>query len=346
MDSRERVMRTLNREQTDRVPFGIFGTSDTNEARMAYDLGFSSITDMYKFLGIDIIHLMTPLKYMGEKRTYMGHEANFWGVPVKSKERGNSGDLCPLKNVSSVDEVEAYNWPRIEDFDSADYDRLLDTYEGFSIEGGLWAPIFHNLTWLCGFETALMNMVLQPEVTQAIIRHATDFWIDYCKVLLERARGRVDIIENCNDFGGQQGLMMSYEMFTRFFKPEFKRIYDTIKHYDVKVMQHSCGAISEVIGDYIDLGADIINPVQVSARGMEPTDLMSRFGGKVTFYGGIDTQHVLPQGPEELIRDVTRAALDTFGNSYILGPSQAIDDDIPTAHAVAMFDEGKKYFGL
>lgn len=344
MDSKERVLRTLDRKETDRVPFGIFGTSSKNEQRLARDLRAGSVAEMYRMLGIDIVHLLTPLTYAGEKRFFKGREANFWGIPLTSRDQGDSGGLCPLAEVASVDEVEAYQWPDIRDFDTAAYEKLLDEHEGFCIDGGLWAPIFHNLTWLCGFETALMNMVLIPDVTAAIVRHVTDFWIEYCKVLLENAKGRVHIMQNCNDFGGQQGLMLSKKMFDTFFRPELARIYDTIHHYGVRVMQHSCGAVSEVIGDFIEMGADIINPVQVSASGMSPERLMNLYGGKVVFYGGIDTQYVLPQGPEARVREATRNALDTFGGWFILGPSQAIDDDIPTEHAVAMFDEGKRYF--
>jgi len=161
--------------------------------------------------------------------------------------------------------------------------------------------------------------------------------------LLECGKGKVDIVQNCNDFGTQNGLIMSADMFREFFKPELKRIYDLIKSYDAKVMQHSCGAVSEVIGDFIEIGADVVNPVQVTAHRMDIETLASRYGSQVTFYGGIDTQHVLPKGPVELIRHKTRETLDLFdGGGYILAPSQGVEADIPVEHLLAMLDEGER----
>jgi uroporphyrinogen decarboxylase len=209
----------------------------------------------------------------------------------------------------------------------------------------LWAPIFHNLTWICGFENTLVNLKLEPEISKALIRHVTDFWIDYTRKLLECGKGRIDIVQNCNDFGAQNGLLIGIDTFREFFKPELKRLYDAIKEYGAKVMQHSCGAIEPIIPDLIEIGMDILNPVQVSATDMEMEVLAEKYGNNVTFYGGIDTQHVLPEGPIDRIRLETRRAIGTLGRGggYILSPSQAFEPDIPVNHLLAMFDEGFHY---
>lgn len=346
MDAKERVRRTLNFQETDRAPFGIFGTNAPDEARMARDLGCGSVEEMYQQLNLDIWHLFQPLQYKGEPRTYKGKPADFWGVPLDIRSYGDSSEYNPLAEISSVDEVEAYPFPKIEDFDATWLDRALDEHEMFAIEGGLWAPLFHNVTWLCGFENTLMNLAAEPEISKALIRKVTDFWIDYAKLTLETAKGRIMIMQNCNDFGTQRDLLMSKSMFREFFKPELKRLYDAIKEYDVAVLQHSCGAISEIFDDFIEIGVDIMNPIQVNASGMEIDSLARRFGGKVVMYGGIDTQHVLPEGPEDRIRQAVRHTLHQFREcgGYILGPSQGIEADISTKNACIMFDEGKKYY--
>jgi len=302
--------------------------------------------DMYRMIGLDIWHFSTPLKYVGEQRYYKGRlKADYWGIAQESYADGDSSVQCPLAEVSSVDEVESYKWPDVKDFDGSDFITQLPLYDEFAIDAGLWAPIFHNLTWLCGFETTLINLKLEPEVSKALIRHITDFWIGYLKKLMDCANGRIDIVQNCNDFGAQQGLIMNAETFREFFKPELKRIYDVIKSYGAKVMQHSCGSIEPVIADFIEIGMDILNPVQVSAFGMEPELIAERYGDKVTFYGGIDTQHVLPEGPAERIREETRRALRTLGrhNGFILAPSQGVEADISVANLLTMFDEGRQY---
>ena len=348
MSGRERVLRTLEGEETDRVPFGIFGTSSENECRMAADLGLTSVDALYEALGLDIWHIPEnrTLTYTGPARVHHGLAADWWGVPYEARRYGNSGDACPLKDIKSVEEVEAYRWPDVSDFASTELERILDRYarKGYCVEGGLWAPIFHNVTWLCGFETTMTNLIEQPEVSHAMIRRVADFWINFCKRMLDAAKGRISIMQNCNDFGSQRGLIMSPEMFRVFFRQPLQRLYDTIHSYGVKVMQHSCGAVSGLIGDFIEMGADIINPVQVSADGMEPAGLFARYGDRACFYGGIDTQHVLPEGPVRRVREATRKTLEIFRNGrYILGPSQGIEGDIPTRNVTAMFEEGRRY---
>lgn len=346
MNAKERVLRTLNFQETDRVPFGTFGTNEPEEQRMMRDLGYASVEDLYRGLGVDIWHLFQPLTYTGPQRFHEGVPADFWGVPLDIRSHGNSSSHCPLAEVSSVDEVEAYPFPDIRDFDTTRLEKLLEEHEDFAIEGGLWAPIFHNVTWLCGFETTLMNFIAEPEISKALLRRVTDFWIDYAKLTLETAKGRILIMQNCNDFGTQRDLIMSRELFCTYFKPELKRLYDVIKSYDVYVMQHSCGAVSGVIGDFIEMGADIINPLQVSAHGMDVETIVRKFGGKAVFYGGIDTQHVLPEGPEDVIRREVDHTLDAFKEcgGYILGPSQGLEADISTAHAQILYDEGRRYY--
>lgn len=344
LTSKERVSRTLRFEQTDRVPFGLMGTNPPEESRMALDLGYSSVESMYRGVGFDIWHFLTPLQYTGPQRTFKGKAADFWGVPLDIRSYGDSSQYNPLGEICSIDEVEAYPWPSIKDFNPTWFENKLDEYGDLAIEGGLWAPIFHNVTWLCGFENTLINLTAEPEISEALIRHVTDFWVDYAKMTLEAAKGRVMIMQNCNDFGTQRGLLMSTDMFRRYFKPALKRIYDTIKEYDVAVLQHSCGAIAPIIDDFIEIGADILNPIQVNAEGMDIHSLAERFGGRIVFYGGVDTQHVLPEGPEERIRCATRDIIDTFSNcgGLILSGSQGLEADISTEHSMYMFDEARK----
>jgi len=332
MKSKERVLKTLKFEETDRVPMGLFGTFDNYINKLIYHYKVNNLKECYEILGIDIYHFWTPLIYAGEQRYYKGEKADYWGITENVYKDGDSSNECPLIDVSSIDEVEKYSWPTAKDFIVGDFENQLEYYSDFCIDGGLFAPIFHNVTWLCGFENTLVNLLLQPEVSKALIRKITDFWVEYAKKMLEFGKGRIDIVQTCNDFGTQNGLIMSADTFREFFKPELKRIYDVIKEYGAKVMQHSCGSISEIIPDFIEIGADIINPVQVSAKGMEIEKLSEQFGGKVCFYGGIDTQHVLPEGSEEEIREIVRDTLTRFNGK----------EDIPIENAIAMFDEGKK----
>ena len=135
-------------------------------------------------------------------------------------------------------------------------------------------------------------------------------------------------------------MFISREDFCEFFKPEIKRLYNTAKEYGVIYMQHSCGAVKPIIPDFIEMGADILNPIQVMADGMDIEDLVQKFKGKITFYGGIDTQILLPNGPEDKIRQEVIKLIKYFYGSggLILSGTQGLMDDIPLSHAAAMLD--------
>lgn len=343
MNSKERVMRTIQYEETDRVPFDMFGTWGVNKENIRKYCNASNYEELYKILGIDIWNI-NAMPYTGEKRYYKGIEADYWGITKEAYEDGDSSEMCPLRNISSIDEVEKYNWPDPDDFSSSHIEKEICDHKDFAILGGVWAPIFHNVTWLCGFETTLVNLQLQPEVSKAIIKKVTDFWIGYTKKVLEAGKGEIDIIENCNDFGTQSTMIMSPENFREFFKPELKRLYDTIKQYDAYVMQHSCGSIKPIIPDLIEIGVNILNPVQVSAKDMNPEELKKDFGDKITFHGGVDTQYVLPNGNVKDVREEVRRIISILGKGggYILSGSQGFESDIPIENIVAMYDEASK----
>ncbi len=189
-----------------------------------------------------------------------------------------------------------------------------------------------------------MLLSLAPEIAKAIIRKITDFWVGYLKKVLQAGKGCIDIIENCNDFGTQRSLFICPEQFREFFRPELQRLYDVTKEYGAKVMQHSCGAIAPIIPDFIEMGADILNPIQVEADGMEIAPLVRNHGKQICFYGGIDTQRLLPKGPVKRIEKETRKLIDFFGyeGGLILAGSQGLMNDIPYEHAIAMLTAGHR----
>ncbi len=344
MHPKERFLRAVEYRGVDRPPVGLFGTHTEYELGLAKHIGCDSVEAMYHTLGIDIWHCKNcpGLDFIGEQRYYQGKPADYWGIPLDTfQTAGYSGTGSPMSEVDSVDAVEAYRWPRVTDFTGENLAREIETHaDHFALCGGINSPIFHNFTWICGFEDALIKLKLYPEVAKGIIRRITDFWVDYLKQVLEIGKGRIDLIENCNDFGTQRALFVSVDIFREFFRPALERLYSTAKNYGVKVMQHSCGSIGPLIPEFIDMGVDIINPIQVKADNMIIDDLTAKYKRQVAFYGGIDTQELLPQGPAAKIRAVTRHTVDLFGpdGGYILSGSQGLLDDIPYDHTLAMLD--------
>jgi uroporphyrinogen decarboxylase len=328
MNSKERVKKAVAYKGVDRIPAGLFGTYPEYEMRIAEYIGVDSIEDMYRALGIDIWHCRNKMQYTGDPETYFGNI-------MRAK---------PFTDVTAVEEVEDYPFPDTDAFDATDLIKEIEEHQEFAVCAGINSAIFHNYLDICRQENALCYLKTQPDVAKAIIRKITDFWEGYLKKVLELGCGMIDIIENCNDFGTQRSMFISADDFREFFKPQLKRLYNMAKKYGVLYMQHSCGAIYPIIPDFIEMGADILNPIQVKAEGMEIEKLWPEFKGKITFYGGMDTQHLLPEGSEERIRQEVRRLVGYLGKEggFILSGSQGFMDDIPYSHAVAMLEENLK----
>lgn len=334
MNARERVINSILYKKVDRIPAGLFGTDIKYQQGLAQYLNCSNIEEMYRYLSIDIWHTCT-LVYKGGEKYYRGR----WVDPYKDLYWEHNPNP-PFSDVSSIDEVEEYPFPSIDDFDETNLLADIERHSEFALCTGINSAIFHNYLYMCGQENGFCLMKTDPEIAHAIIRSITDFWVIYLERVLDVAGDNALMVENCNDFGTQHSMFISPEDFREFFRPQLKRLYDVAHKHGVFYMQHSCGAISPIIDDFIEMGADILNPIQISADGMQLNKLAEKFHGKVTFYGGIDTQYLLPNGPEDLIRDGVRQAISLFGlhGGFILSGSQGLMDDIPYAHAVAMLD--------
>ena len=132
----------------------------------------------------------------------------------------------------------------------------------------------------------------------------------------------IDVVVIADDMGVQKGLLLRPQLYRKMIKPFHARYVQVIRQYtDAKILNHACGSIVDLVEDYIEIGIDALNPMQVSAAGMSPQNLKARFGGRMAFWGGIDTQYVLPKGTPDDVRQAVRSTLDVMGleGGYVLG---------------------------
>ncbi len=151
-----------------------------------------------------------------------------------------------------------------------------------------------------------------------------------------------------DDMSTQQSTVFSPDIYRQMIKPHQAEVIGRVKKAaDVKVVFHCCGAIADLIDDLAEIGVDAINPVQVAAKGMEPERLKRDFGDKMAFWGGVDTQHIMPQGSEDEVRAETRHIIDTLGpgGGLVLTAVHNIQPDVPPANVLAMYDEARRYGG-
>lgn len=220
---------------------------------------------------------------------------------------------------------------------------LKEAPKGMPVMGVLWSAHFQDACAAFGMQDAMVKMKIAPELFRKVIDRILEFYLRANEIFFEYTKGKLDAVLIGNDFGTQTGLIVSPEDLREFVFPGTKRLIEQAHSYGVKVVHHSCGAISEIIPDLMKCGADVIHPIQTLAKGMEPRSLKERFGSRVSFAGGVDAQHLLVNGSAEEVREKVRELREIFPTGLIVSPShEAILPDIAPANIRAMSEAMKK----
>jgi uroporphyrinogen decarboxylase len=197
--------------------------------------------------------------------------------------------------------------------------------------------LFERLHFLRGMERTLEDLYVAPREVERLLDALTDYYLEIIRAWA--ALGNVDAIYATDDWGTQKALMISPDMWRRFFGPRYRRLCDEAHSHGIAIVFHSCGNVFDIIGDLIDVGVDVINPLQPEA--MDLPRVAREFGGKVAFWGGLSDQAISVQTPEQ-VRDGVRRAIDLlgapFGNAYVLCLSNLIMPEIPQDNLVALFE--------
>jgi uroporphyrinogen decarboxylase len=214
-------------------------------------------------------------------------------------------------------------------------DRYSDQY---AVVADLETVMFETAWYLVGFEKFLTDLVREAEYISVLLDRILEYHLIIAKRLIELG---ADIIWAGDDFGTQKGMLMSPELWRRHFKPRIEYLFQKFKQFkpDIKIAWHSCGSILPIIPDFIDIGLDILNPIQPKAAGMGPRALKNLFGDRLSFFGGIDIQHLIPFGtPNEIRQGVWEtASILAEGGGYLAGPAHNIQDDTPVENILVFF---------
>lgn len=213
----------------------------------------------------------------------------------------------------------------------------------YAIMIGFGGNLFETGQMLYRTDEFLINLISYRDEMEKMLDKLTEIHLENLEPVLEAISPYVQILQMGDDLGMQSGPMFSPKLYKEIFFPRHKKIYQMVKKKtDMYVFLHSCGAISEFIPDLIEAGVDIINPVQITAEGMEPEKLKRQFGNDIVFWGGgIDTQHILPKANPEKVREEVRKNTEIFmkGGGFIFNPVHNILADVPPENIIAMYDE-------
>jgi uroporphyrinogen decarboxylase len=224
--------------------------------------------------------------------------------------------------------------------------RLAETTD-FAIMAGFGGNLLEWGQYLCRNDQFLMDLVESPRKAEALLDRLTEIHLENLEKFLDSVEGFIQIIQMGDDLGTQLAPQISPPMYRRFFKPRHRLIFERVRRRSgIHVFLHSCGAIAPLLPDLIEIGVEIINPVQTSARGMEPETLKREFGKDLTFWGGgCDTQRVLPQGTEREIGEHVRRRLDILapGGGFVFSQVHNILPNVPPQNIVAMIEAAKTF---
>jgi uroporphyrinogen decarboxylase len=346
LSSRERVRLALEHQETDRIPIAMVCSGINSPAReaLADYLRRERGLNLQAWLDSFIDIRQVGPTYVGPP---LGPGEDVWGVRrvAMPNPAGGSYDEIegyPLAQAEDPGDLEKHRWPSVEWFDysvlpgriaaaQADGERCLMVTNG---------NLFETSWYMRGFQRMFMDMLLNPELFHAIISRVTDFYVAHFRAMLAAAGGAVDLAFTADDIAGQNGLLMSLDMWETFLKPYHVRLNAAIHAFGTKVIYHTDGGAMEAAEGLIDMGIDVLQALQFSARGMDPAELKLRFGDRLCFEGGVSVQTTLPFGtPDEVRAEVEELiAVLGQGGGYILGPSHAIQAGTPPENVVAMFD--------
>ena len=379
MTPRERVLMALNHEEPDRVPI-VLGVSNATGIKMQPYQGIKRIVgveapDEYLYqwpeLGTAAIDEATMVRLHSDVRGVLDLE------PAATRRRNRkraphsdcidswgSGQIevtpgywCPgvhpLIDATTVEELENYpGWPDMSDPSRvahvANEARRLAAQNEYAIMATPWLLFpFERAYAMQGMEAFLLNMAMYPDFARALLEKIAG----YCKALmgrfLDELGDNIDIIKIGDDLGTQESLMTSPQMYRDTLKPIHADFIDFIKaRTSAKIFFHSCGDVFPLIEDFIDIGVDILNPIQTSSGKMSDlAALKKRFGGNIVFCGGIDSHRILPYGSAEEVRQEVRRVIGILGpgGGTMIGAVHTVMNDVPPENVLAMVDAVEEF---
>ena len=372
MTHRERVIAALSHKEPDKIPIDLASTRDSSIVVESYERlkeyfgvvekdritsRMMQVVDVNEQiltkLDIDTraVNPGSPDKHT-EVEIAENQYKDEWGV-IRVKPPGSfyyDQVTFPLSGDITTKDIVTYSWPDPHDPGRIRglKERVKEIREKTDCAAVLNLPsgFVHVSQYLRGFEDWFADIKANPKLLAALFDAVLEVNMAICEEILKEVGDEVDVLMGSDDLGFQNGLMVSVETYRKLIKPRHQKYFQLFHDLSpAKVFFHTCGSVVDILDDLIDIGVDVLHPVQVTAAGMDPAALKRRYAGRLAFWGGIDTQHILPHGTVEEVKAEVERIIETLGpgGGYILGAVHNLQPDVPLENILAMYTHAREY---
>lgn len=351
MTSRERVLKAMRREIPDKVPKDM-SWGMTPIAQKVFEEKTGGMQSPEEYFGIDVrlmdfdipeADIDSYAKYYGDLVENPRFSINAYGVGEMLSEKTDfhfTQMVSPLKNAQTLNEFIDYKLPDVMDEKCFKhlFGKVTETHEnGLAAIGPTDLTVF-ELAWaIRGYEEFMVDMLINPEFAECLLDRILDMRIAMAKKFVEMG---IDVVTGGDDVACQRGMLMKRETFCELLKPRYEKLIGEVKgmNPDTLFFFHTDGDAHEIIGDLIDVGADILNPCQPECNDL--SELKKQYGDKIAFWGAIGTQHILPFGTRGEIRAEVKRLIRTVGadGGLLLGPTHFIEPEVPWENVVTLYE--------
>lgn len=352
MTARERVLKVLRREGVpDRVPFEISWGAFTPLLMKSFREKTGTALSPEEYFDFDTRFVLPgPTQLTTDFTPYFtareeGVSFSEWGVgSVATRFEIPDYKYHPLEQMESVAQINGFPWPDLgEAYRYEEVAPRVEDYHrrGYAVCGEMYQTLFETAWLMRGMQTLMTDFALNPELAHAIFERITDIRVAQAQ---QFARSGVDIIRLGDDIVTQQGRMFSSEMYREFLLSRVKRIVKAAKQMNPEVIlfMHCCGRVEEVMDDLLETGIDVLNPLQPECNDL--ARIKANYGNRLSFWGGIGVQSVLPHGTPEEVRRTVRQTVEQLGKGggFLLAPAHILDPSVPWANIEAFVEVARQ----
>ncbi len=348
MTSKQRVLTAINHKQPYKTPITFDAEKEVYEALYKH-FNISEKEALFDKLNVDTWMILPkgfepkPIEGTREKQSIWGYKTT-----VASYSGGTYDEICynPLAGKNNIEDIKNWKAPGIERLDFSHFPSEVENYEDRAIIGVFTWGAYFIAAYVRGMEDLFMDFAIRKEYAHHLISKIAESSLLFLDNMLTNYGDGIDIVYMADDYCSQQGPLFSPQTFKEFVMPYLTRVVENTHSHGKKFLLHCCGAIRPLLPMIIDAGIDMLEPIQIRAKGMDPEGLKRDFGKDLCFYGGVDLQDVLCKGSPSQVASEVKRLIDILGagGGYIIGPGHTyIQIDASLENIITMYETAYSY---